>query len=250
MEKRNTTLEVAVFTPGSALTAAKAGADRIELCSGFSEGGLSPSAGTIQHVREKLQIPVHVMIRPRIGDFIYDAAEKEIILKDIAFCKKLGIDGIVTGALNPSGKIDTDFMQKVIDAAGEMSVTFHRAFDLTSDLTESLETLIECGVSRVLTSGGKASVPDGLETIISLVSQAADRIIVLPGGGITTGNVKNIIHRSGVKEVHFSGKELVTSYMKPKEGVSLTSHNQVNDYEWFECDTEKIEALKAKLSGR
>ena len=249
MEKGRILLEVAVFTPGSALVAAKAGADRIELCSGFSEGGLSPSAGTIQHVREKLQTPVHVMIRPRIGDFIYDATEKEIILKDIALCKKLGINGIVTGALNPAGKIDTDFIQKVVEAAGEISVTFHRAFDLTSDLPESLETLVECGVSRVLTSGGKASVPDGLESIISLVSQAADRIIVLPGGGITTGNVKNIIHRSGVKEVHFSGKELVTSYMVPKDGVSLTSHGKVNDYEWYECDSEKIEALKAKLSG-
>ncbi|MBW6481186.1 MAG: copper homeostasis protein CutC [Bacteroidales bacterium] len=249
MEKGKILLEVAVFTPGSALIAAKAGADRIELCSGFSEGGLSPSTGTIQHVREKLNIPVHIMLRPRIGDFIYDAAEKEIILKDVAFCKKLGIDGIVTGALNPAGKIDTDFMQKVVEAAGEMPVTFHRAFDLTSDLSESLETLIDCGVSRVLTSGGKASVPDGLEAIISLVSQAADRVIILPGGGITTGNVKNIIHRSGVKEVHFSGKELVTSYMNPKDGVSLTSHGQVSDYQWYECDTEKIEALKAKIES-
>lgn len=249
MEKEKTLLEVAVFTPGSALIAAKAGADRIELCSGYSEGGLSPSAGTIQQVREKLMIPVHVMIRPRIGDFIYDAAEKEIILKDIAFCKKLGIDGIVTGALNPTGKVDKDFIQKVTDAAGDMSITFHRAFDLTSDLLESLETLINCGVSRILTSGGKESVPDGLETIISLVSQSADRIIILPGGGISTGNVKNIIHRSGVKEVHFSGKELVTSYMQPKEGISLTSHGQVSDYEWYECDSEKIEALKAKIES-
>jgi len=249
MEKGKILLEIATFTPVSALTAAKAGADRIELCSGFSEGGLSPSAGTIQYVREKLQIPVHVMIRPRIGDFIYDAAEKGIILKDIAFCKQLNINGIVTGALNPDGKIDKDFMQKVIEAAGEMSVTFHRAFDLTSDLSESLETLVDCGVSRVLTSGGKASVPDGLETIISLVSQANDRIIILPGGGITTGNVKNIIQRSGVKEIHFSGKSIIKSYMEPKDGISLTSHGLVNDYEWFECDTEKIEALKVKLNG-
>ncbi len=249
MEKGKIILEVATFTPGSALVAAKAGADRIELCSGFSEGGLSPSTGTIQHVREKLEIPVHVMVRPRVGDFIYDAAEKEIILKDITFCKKLGIDGIVTGALNPSGKVDRNFMQKVMDTAGDMSVTFHRAFDLTRDLQESLETLIECGVSRVLTSGGKASVPDGMETIISLVSQASDRVVILPGGGITTGNVKNIIQRTGVREIHFSGKELVTSYMEPKEGISLTSHGQVSDYEWYESDSEKIEALKAKLEN-
>jgi copper homeostasis protein len=249
MEKGRILLEVAVFTPGSALVAAKAGADRVELCSGYSEGGLSPSAGTIQYIREKLQIPVHVMIRPRIGDFIYDAIEKEIILKDIAFCKNSGIDGVVTGVLNPSGKIDKEFMQKVVETAGEMSVTFHRAFDLTSDLPGSLETLIECGVSRVLTSGGRASVPDGLENIIALVSQANERIIILPGGGITTGNVKNIIHRSGVREIHFSGKELVTSYMEPKDGISLTSHGEVNDYEWYECDSEKIETLKAKLEN-
>lgn len=249
MEKRNVILEVAVFTPGSATIAEKAGADRIELCSGYSEGGLSPSVGAIQLVREKLEIPVHVMVRPRIGDFIYDAIEKEIILKDIAYCKKAGIDGIVTGALNPSGKIDKEFMQKVVDSAEDMSVTFHRAFDLTTDLAESLDSLIKCGVSRVLTSGGKASVPDGLEAIISMVSQAANRIIILPGGGITTGNVKNIIHRSGVKEIHFSGKELVTSYMQPKEGISITSHGQVSDYEWYECDSEKIEALKAKIES-
>jgi len=248
MEKGRILLEVAAFTPGSALVAAKAGADRVELCSGYSEGGLSPSAGTIQYVREKLQIPVHVMIRPRIGDFIYDAVEKEIILKDIAFCKNSGINGVVTGVLNPSGKIDKEFMQKVAETAGEMSVTFHRAFDLTSDLAESLEILIECGVSRVLTSGGKAAVPDGLENIIGLVLQANERIIIIPGGGITTGNVKNIIHRSGVREIHFSGKELVTSYMEPKDGISLTSHGKVNDYEWYECDSEKIEAIRAKLT--
>jgi copper homeostasis protein len=127
-------IEVAAFTPNAALAAYNAGADRIELCSGYAEGGLSPSAATILWVREKVAVPLHVMIRPRIGDFVYNEAEKEIMLRDIQFCKDQKVDGIVAGALTEEGEIDEDFTREMVKAANPMSFTFHRAFDLCNDL--------------------------------------------------------------------------------------------------------------------
>ena len=249
MNQNNVILEIASFTPSSALKAYAAGAARIELCSGYSEGGLSPSAGTISHVKDYVKIPVFVMVRPRIGDFIYDDTEKEIILRDIEVCKQTGVDGIVTGALTPSGNIDKTFMKQVVQSAAGLPVTFHRAFDLCCDMQQSLEDLIECGVTRTLTSGGKNTVPEGLDTIRSLVKAAGDRIIILPGGGINAQNVKSIIRETGVSEIHYSGKELVSSLMQAKPGISLCSCGEVSDYHWFASSTEKIRDIIAQLNS-
>ncbi len=249
MKRRRTLIELAAFTPGSAINAAIAGADRIELCSGYSEGGLSPSSGTILYVKEKVNIPIFVMVRPRIGDFVYDEAEKEIILRDIEFCKKAGVDGIVTGALDVSGNVDVSFMKQVVEAASGLPVTFHRAFDLCSNLQQSLEDLIDCGITRVLTAGGKNTVAEGLETIRLLTKTAGDRIIILPGGGINAQNVQNIIESTGLNEIHCSGKELISSRMQPKPGVSLSATGEVNDHEWYESSIEKIKYIIEKLGG-
>ena len=249
MKRNRTLIEVAAFTPGSALNAAIAGADRIELCSGYSEGGLSPSTGTILYVREKVNIPVFVMVRPRIGDFVYDDVEKDVILRDIEFCKKAGVDGIVTGALDVSGNVDVSFVKQVVEAAGGLPVTFHRAFDLCSNLQQSLEDLIDCGVTRVLTAGGKNSVPEGLETIRLLAKTAGDRIIILPGGGINAQNVNSIIESTGLNEIHCSGKELKNSRMRPKPQVSLTTRDEVNDHKWHESSIQKIKDIIEKLDS-
>lgn len=249
MNQQNVILEVASFTPSSALNAFAAGVGRIELCSGYSEGGLSPSTGTISYIRDHVSIPVFVMIRPRIGDFVYDDAEKEIILRDIEFCRKTGIDGVVTGALTPAGSPDKFFLKQVVQTASGLPVTFHRAFDLCADLPQAMEVLIECGVRRILTSGGKNSVPGGLETIRTLVKAASDRIIIMPGGGINVQNVKSIIRETGVSEIHFSGKELVTSPMHPKPGISLNSSGEVSDYNWYASSTVKIRDIIAQLNA-
>lgn len=240
-------IEVAAFTPNAAEAAFHAGADRVELCSGFAEGGLSPSAATIIWVRERISIPLHVMLRPRIGDFVYNVAEKEIILRDIQFCKDHKVDGIVAGALDSNGEIDEDFTTEMVKVAHPLSFTFHRAFDLCANLADSLETLIRCGVHRVLTSGGEAYCMVGLKTIAGLLDQAADRIIILPGGGIIPGNVRELLKINGISEIHLSGKKLVQSEMRPKSKVSFTSKCEVNDYHWYEFDPEVIGKIRENL---
>lgn len=247
MQGNKIIIEIAAFTPGSAIVAAAAGAKRIELCSGYAEGGLSPSAGTIVYVREKVNIPVFVMIRPRIGDFVYNDAEMEIILKDIEFCKEAGVDGIVTGALDASGAVDKNFVRRVVDTAGSLPVTFHRAFDLSCNLDQALQDLIDCGITRILTAGGKNSVTEGLDTIRSLVKSAGDRIIILPGGGIHAGNARQIVESTGLREIHCSGKELISSPMSQNPEISLTTTGEVSDFQWYESSTKKIKEIISQL---
>lgn len=244
MNTRNSIIvEVAAFTPNAAIVAQSAGAHRVELCSGYSEGGLSPSAGTIEFVRKSISIPIHVMVRPRIGDFCYNSNEKSCILSDIEFCKSIGVNGVVIGILNTDGKVDKQFIAEVVRFASPMSVTFHRAFDLSQNLYEALDDLIDCGVQRVLTSGGKPNALAGIETIAALVRNADGRITILPGGGIKADNVENLIRSTGVREVHFSGKQLVKSRIDRSPNLSLTSSGEVSDLEWYESDENKIRSL-------
>lgn len=239
----NIIAEIAVYTAESAVSAAKAGAQRIELCSGFSEGGLSPSHGTIAIVREKINTRMHVMIRPRVGDFIYSNLEKEIILDDINFCKNSGVEGIVFGALLENGKIDKEFTEVVVKAAQPMSVTFHRAFDLCINLNEALNDLIDCGVNRVLTSGARQSAIEGASKIAELVKQAKDSIIILPGGGLTPENIISFVKQTKVTEVHLSAKRVKLSRALNKPDISLISDGIVTDYCWLEADEEIVKQV-------
>ncbi|MGI6479865.1 MAG: copper homeostasis protein CutC [Salinivirgaceae bacterium] len=248
MSQKRTLLEVAVFTPESAIIACQAGADRIELCSGYSEGGLSPSAASIKLVRQSVDCKLHVMIRPRIGDFLYSEFEKKVILEDIKFCKASDVNGIVVGVLTQSGDIDVDFVKTVMETAYPMQVTFHRAFDISRDLFSSLDVLISCGVNRVLTSGGKSSAFEGLQTLSEFVKRAANKIIILPGGGINSENVLNILSATKASEVHFSGKRLVKSKMKPLSEVKLSSTTDTDDHNWFECDFEVVRKMVSKIN--
>jgi Uncharacterized protein involved in copper resistance len=237
-------IETAAFTPNAALDAANNGADRIELCSGFAEGGLSPSVGTIELVRESVSIPVHVLIRPRVGDFVYDRIELLAMEKEILTCKKMGVSGVVIGVLNGDTSINTEALKHLIDVARPMSVTFHRAFDQCAMPLDELQKLIDCSVNRVLTSGCKNSVMEGLPMLQQLVKTAGDKIIVLPGGGINPGNAKTIAETLGVKELHLSGKKLVESPMQGLSSLSLCSPNEVKDFSWYECNGENIRAIK------
>jgi copper homeostasis protein len=212
--KPDLTFEVCVDSIESAMAAQDGGADRVELCSDLLEGGLTPSYGTLRVARESLRIKIMAMVRPRGGDFCYADPEFHAMQHDIEAAKKAGANGIVIGLLNPDGTVDVERTRKLIEVARPLPVTFHRAFDMTRDAFSALETLIDLGVDRVLTSGQEATVVEGLELITELVQRAAGRIIVMPGGGITDRNVGKVVAATGAKEVHFGGGEAVEGRMR------------------------------------
>ena len=208
---RNLTFEVCVDSAEAAIAAQEGGAGRVELCSDLLEGGLTPTHGTLKVARERLRIKIMSMVRPRGGDFCYSDVEFAVMREDLLAAKALGADGIVLGLLRPDGTVDRDRTRELVALARPLPVTFHRAFDMTRDPFEALDTLIDLGVERVLTSGQEPSVVEGLALITELVRRAAGRIIVVPGGGITARNVDRVVRESGVSEVHFASLE-------PREG--------------------------------
>ena len=207
-------LEACVDSVEAAVAAQEGGADRVELCANLLEGGTTPSAGTIQLAREKLDIGLNVMIRPRGGDFCYSDAEFEVMKLDVQLAKKLGADGVVFGILKENGAVDTLRTGELLELARPLSVTFHRAFDMARDPYEAIKDLIGLGIDRILTSGQDLSALEGLDLIADLVQKAGDRIIVMPGGGITERNVKKIVLHSGAREVHVYGPMTVESRMR------------------------------------
>ena len=205
--------ECCVDSVDGARAAEQGGADRVELCAALIEGGLTPSAGSIALARERLRIPIHVMIRPRGGDFLYSATELDVMRHDIEAAKRLKADGVVLGVLAADGQIDSERTRELTERARPLSVTFHRAFDMARDARAALEQLIAIGVDRVLTSGQESTAYEGMETIAGLVRQASGRIIVLPGGGIHERTIEPIIRGTGVREVHVASLRLVDSHM-------------------------------------
>jgi copper homeostasis protein len=194
--------EVCLQSVDDAVAAEQGGAQRVELCAALVEGGITPSPASIAQCREAVDLDIMVMIRPRGGDFDYTERELDQMHQDIEFCKKVGVTGVVFGLLTPQGDVARRQVQGLCETAGELSVTFHRAFDVCRDPFAALETLIELGVNRILTSGQAATVPEGLALIKSLHQRAAGRIGILPGCGITPDNVGHILTESGLKEFH------------------------------------------------
>ncbi len=197
-----TLVEAAVETLDSAFAAERAGADRIELCGNLSVGGTTPDAGLIAGIAERTRLPVFVLIRPRAGDFVYSDDEVDQMVRDTELSGRLGIAGIVTGVLTRRGRVDVERTRTLVKAAAGLPVTFHRAIDSAVDLPAALEEVIEAGASRVLTSGGAATAVESVDLIAALVGQARERITVIAGGGIREHNVRDVIARTGVREVH------------------------------------------------
>jgi copper homeostasis protein len=195
-------LELCVDSAASALAAQRGGASRIELCSNLRDGGTTPHAQLIATTRTKFVGAVHVMIRPRPGDFCYSDNEFEIMQRDVLLAKELGANGVVFGILQESGVIDRERTKCLVELARPLSTTFHRAFDLSPDLDHALEATIEAGVNRILTSGGAATAVDGLATIAGLVARAGNRVAIMAGGGIREHNVRRIIAEGRVREIH------------------------------------------------
>jgi len=204
-------IEVVVYNIESALEAQRGGADRIELCDNPGEGGTTPSAGIIEQVRKNLKIEVYVMIRPRGGDFCYSDLEVEAMKRDIEICKQLKVDGVVLGILLSGGRIDQTRCRELIAQARPLKVTCHRAFDMTRDAIEALEDCVEAGFDRILTSGRLPSAMEGSDLIRQLVQRAENRIIIMPGGGISEKNVREFVKETNVTEIHFSAKRFQLS---------------------------------------
>ena len=203
-----TLLEICVDDLTGAIDAETAGADRVELCANLMEGGTTPSYGLISRVCESVsRIGIQLMVRPRGGNFIYSADELSVMRADIGFIRELAVNsraplGLVLGALTHDGRIDMPALTALIAEAGDLPVTFHKAFDETPDLPEALSMLTDLGVTRVLTSGGAATAPDGAAMLRTLKLQASRGVAILAGGGVRPANVAEMIARSGVREVH------------------------------------------------
>lgn len=234
-------LEICVFNTATAVAAEKAGADRIELCENYANGGTTPSYGYLKMVREKISIPVFPMIRPRGGDYFHSPDEIEIIRKDILLCKELGFEGVVFGLLNQDGTIDRENTARLAEAAYPLEVTFHRAFDRCTRPFEALETIIGCGCNRILTSGQEPKVTEGLGMVKQLVHQANGRIIIMPGSGLNSSNVASIIATAGVSEVHTSARIRIPS-------TTLYRNDKIpEDFDMDFADAEEIRKIKAQL---
>jgi copper homeostasis protein len=197
-------LEVCAFNIQSCFIAEQAGALRIELCADPLQGGTTPSYGLIRYAMEHISIPIYPMIRPRGGNFVYDELEVELMRQDIMICKELGCPGIATGIQLPGGGIDTDRLRRMVEWAYPMEVTCHKVFDVTPDAFRSLENVIDAGCKRVLTSGLQKTAPDGAKLLAQLVARAAGRIIVMPGGGVRSSNIGQLIKDTGATEYHSS----------------------------------------------
>lgn len=239
----NVVIEICAGSVESAIAAKKGGAQRIELCSALSEGGITPSQAMIEYVKRNLKIETFVLIRPRTGDFSYSRAEFEVMKSDIFSAKAKGADGIVTGMLNTDGTIDTCRMKEIMDLARPLPVTFHRAFDLTRDPDKASEDIIKLGCKRILTSGQAQNALLGADLIARLVKIADNRISIMPGGGINAGNLQHIFDITGATEYHLSATTLVGSRMIfRKEGISM-GNGSGNEYEMAQTDQNLVSEI-------
>jgi copper homeostasis protein len=227
-------LEISVASVEAALAAERGGTDRIELCADLSAGGLTPTPELLRSVREKIGIPIYSMIRPREGNFVYSAVEFAEMKRSVAAAKEEGMNGVVLGLLREDRRVDLDRTRELVELARPLPVTFHRAFDEAANLGEALEDVIRTGSARILTSGGAKSAPEGLPALAELVRAAKDRIIILPGAGISYSNISKFAQQTGAHEFH--------------SGLSTALPYSSRDYGRFEAEVRKLAEQLAALS--
>ncbi|WP_455424845.1 copper homeostasis protein CutC [Dryocola sp. LX212] len=241
-------LEICCYGIDCALTAERAGADRIELCAAPKEGGLTPSAGVLRKVKQRVSIPVHPIIRPRGGDFCYSAGEFATMLEDIAFIRELGFPGLVIGLLDEEGHVDLARMRQVMDACNGMAVTFHRAFDMCHNPILALNQLTDLGVARILTSGQQQNAEAGL-SILRELKQQSRAPIIMAGAGVRLSNLQKFVEQ-GVDEVHSSAGKYVASVMRyRKAGVSMSADAEADEFNRYCVDGDVVAAMKAVLTA-
>ncbi|HEY0770405.1 MAG TPA: copper homeostasis protein CutC [Sphingobacteriaceae bacterium] len=236
-------LEVCAFNIQSCKNAERAGAKRVELCDNPIEGGTTPSFGTIKVVRESISIDLYPIIRPRSGNYFYNEDEYAIIKSDIKACKQLGCNGISVGTQMINGEIDTEWLKRIVEWAGPLGVTCNRAFDGTPDPFKALEDIIECGCERVLTSGQKSAAPDAGDILNQLVQQANNRIVIMPGAGIKSSNLKKLIEECNAMQYHASARLIA-------ENPVTYVNKQISDYgNVYISDEEEVRAMVTILES-
>lgn len=240
-------LEVCANSVQSAINAQIAGAKRIELCENLFIGGTTPSYGCIKTTREKVDIAINVLIRPRIGDFLYSDIEFEQIKYDILVTKQLGVNGIVCGILLQNGEVDVERTAELVELSKPLTFTFHRAFDFTPDPNKALEDIIKTGATHILTSGQKNKAADSVDLLCELVKKAANRIVIMPGSGVNAETIKSIVN-TRAKEFHMSGvKDVESKMIYRKENLTLNG-NSLPDYINQISDVESIKKVVEYLN--
>lgn len=247
-----TTVEICLSGIESAAAAQDGGAQRIELCENLAEGGMTPSLGMIAQVRQLLRIDIHVLIRPRPGDFDYSQREFQVMKRDIALCKEMGVDGVVIGLLNRDGTVDLERSGELAALARPMGVTFHRAFDVAREPFQALDDLKSLGIERVLTSGQAANAISGLDLLRRLQAHAGDDITLLICGNVNAGNAARIIAETGASEIHVGPadcSELVKSkmtYVNP--AVYMGNSDQTDEYVISQVSSRRVRAIIEAVS--
>lgn len=238
---KNIKLEICVYNPVSCFAAQQGGADRIELCAGMPEGGITPSHALIEFAKDNLTIDTMVMIRPRGGDFLYDDYEFELMKKDIQLCKRIGVKGVVFGILTNEGDVDKQRNKILLDCAHGMETCFHRAIDMTRDYVQSAKDIADLGFTRILTSGGQNKAPQGTENI-KMISDILDgRIEIMAGSGVNPDNIKDIFDKSHPHAFHFSAKKTISGGMKFKNPVvSMGGVGDISEYDLSVSDIKEI----------
>lgn len=243
-------IEGCVDSYASAAAAVRGGADRLELCANLSIGGTTPSRSLFQQVRRDFPVPVNVLIRPRFGDFLYTREELEEMGEEIRAFRALGADGVVLGVLTSEGELDEEAMARLMDRAGDISVTLHRAFDMTRDPFAALEEAVRLGCRTILTSGQAPSAPEGQALLRQLFVRAAGRIDLMAGSGVKRGNIRAIAEHTGIRVFHTSGRRgAVDSGMRyRKEGVSMGLPS-LSEYELWRTDEAEFRACAEIVHG-
>jgi copper homeostasis protein len=248
MPKPAVLLEICAGSVTSCLAAQESGAGRVEFCDNLLEGGTTPSYGAIASAREKLQIQLNVIIRPRGGDFLYSDIEYEVMERDIVACKNLGVDGVVIGLLTADGDVDVVRCKALVELAAPMPVTFHRAFDVARDPFKALEDVILAGCNRLLTSGQEASAMEGRALIRDLREAAGDRLIVMPGAGVRLNNIAQLVAETGCIEYHTSGRASFKSGMRyHNERVKMGGPGQ-DEYAVMETSADLVKQIIAEAN--
>ncbi len=243
-------IELCVEGIDNAITAADAGADRIELCAALIEGGITPSLATIRQTVAAISVPVMVMVRPRGGDFLYSEREFETMRADIEAIRETGAHGVVFGCLTPDGAIDEPRTKALAEAAGPLDTTVHRAFDMTEDAAEALEALIRCGVKRVLTSGQRPRGIDGAPLLAQLVQQAAGRIIILGCGDLDEATIGQVRRTANLSELHFSAPATIPSAMRYRNPALAMGGDDANrEYRHTVTDPDRVRRMIAAANS-
>jgi copper homeostasis protein len=236
-------VEVCVDSLESAVAAERGGAKRAELCGSLVEGGVTPSAGLIATTRQKISIGLHVMIRPRAGDFCYTSDEFEVMRRDVLMAKQLGANGVVFGILDQDANVDIERTRLLVDLAKPLNTTYHRAFDMSADLLLSLEHVAETGADRILTSGGATTAIEGTARLRDLVEAAAGRVIIMACGGIDQQNVQSVLEKTSVREIHVGLRTPVVSPMRYRKNDISMGPFRGDEYERFIVQEENVAQL-------